>query len=279
MAFLSKLALSSIRNTHRAWPMKLGKELPARAGAFAAKRGFLKAEWFEFQPGLWMKLNVGDMIQETILLEGVWDPALTAMIQSTLKPGDVFLDVGAHAGYCTLLAAKQVGPTGVVLACEPNPASVRQLEANIERSRLGNVIVESTAIGDSTDPVTLFLNAESNSGMASLSKANVSGNTGLSVQCAPLDELVRKHGIERADLVKIDVEGAEMLVLRGMKDILRRLRPTVVLELEPHLLSSFGVTVSDVTQFLEDVDYSVSSLGMHSNFIGRPKAAALSNRY
>ena len=274
MAILSKFVQSCIRNTHRAWPMEFGKDLPAHVGAFLAKHGFLKAQWFEFQPGLWMKLNFGDLIQETILMEGNWDPSLTELINSVLKPGDVFLDVGAHAGYCTLIAAKRVGPSGRVLAAEPNPASVAQVKANLERSNLHNATVEGTAVGDSADPVTLFLNADMNSGMASLSKANVNGGTGISVPCTTLDALVAKYGIERANLVKIDVEGAELFVLRGMKEILKRLRPIVVLELEPHLLKSFGVSVEDVLTFLKGSGYSVTSLGSHGNYVGRPGAHA-----
>jgi FkbM family methyltransferase len=252
------------------WPFRLGKDLPVRIGAFATRIGLLTSEWYEFQPGLWMKVNARDLIQQTVLLEGVWDPSLTGFIESSLGPGDVFIDVGAHVGYFTLLASRQVGPAGAVLSIEPNPLALSQLEQNVARSHLPNVLVEHTACGDSTDRVRLHLHTESNSSMASLSSANATGGLAVEVPCTTLDQLIRRRGLTRVDLVKIDVEGAELAVLRGMSTIMRELRPVIVLELEPHLLQGFATTRDAIVRFLADSDYSLSPLGGHSNYVCRP---------
>jgi FkbM family methyltransferase len=271
---ISRVALSSIRLATRLWPLPFGKGVPAYIGAFATKLGLLHATWYEFQPGLWMQLNARDMIQQTILLEGTWDPFLTQFIEENLKPGDVFLDVGAHVGYFTLLAARRVTGTGTVLSIEPNPQALEQLRQNVARSRLANVLIADTACGDSYDPVRLYLHTESNSSMASLSAANATGGAAVDVRCTPLDSLCQDRGLHRVDLVKIDVEGAELSVLRGMKRILRDIRPVIVLELEPRLLSSFGETSESVHTLFAGYDYHVTPLGGHSNYVCRPGAAS-----
>jgi FkbM family methyltransferase len=270
---LSRIALSSIRFASRMWPLPFGKGLPAHLGAFATKIGMVNAEWYEFQPGLWMRLNVRDLIQQTILLEGMWDPALTGFIESTLKPGNVFIDVGAHVGYFTLLAGRRVGPSGAVLSIEPNPVAFNQLRQNVERSDLLNVLMAHTACGDSHDPVHLYLHSESNSSMASLSAANATSGVAVDVACTTLDDLCRDRGLTGIHLVKIDVEGAELSVLRGMRRILPEIRPVIVLELEPQLLAGFGSTTASIVSLLAEYDYHVDALGGHSNYVCRPGVA------
>lgn len=267
---LSRIALASIRLATRLWPLPFAQGVPARVGAFATKIGMLKAEWYEFQPGLWMRLNARDMIQQTILLEGIWDPALTGFIETSLKPGDVFIDVGAHVGYFTLLAARRVTEAGTVLSIEPNPAALEQLHQNVDRSRLKNVLIAHTACGDSYESVRLYLHTESNSSMASLSAANATGGIEVDVACSTLDDLCAERGVTRAHLIKIDVEGAELSVLRGMDRILREMRPIIVLELESRLLSAFGASTEVILALLAAYDYRVAPLGGHSNYVCRP---------
>jgi FkbM family methyltransferase len=270
---LSRLALASIRFATRLWPFPFGQGAPAHLGAFATKIGMLRPEWYEFRPGLWMQLNVRDLIQQTILLEGIWDPFLTSFIESTLKPGDVFIDVGAHVGYFTLLAGARVGLSGTVLAIEPNPVAMDQLCRNVSRSGLENVQTAHTACGDSHDLVRLYLHTESNTSMASLSSANATSGVAVDVSCTPLDDLCTERGLARVNLVKIDVEGAELPVLRSMTRLLRDTKPIVVLELEPRLLESFGTTSDEVVSFLAYHDYRVAALGGHSNYVCHPRGA------
>lgn len=267
---LSRAALSSIRVATRMWPLPFGKGVPAHLGAFATRIGLLGSEWYEFRPGLWMELNSRDLVQQTILLDGLWDEALTGLIETTLKPDDVFVDVGAHVGYFTLLASRQVGPAGSVLSIEPNPVALEQLRRNVERSHLRNVQVAHTACGDSHDAVRLYLHTESNSSMASLSPDNATGGAAVDVPCTTLDDLGKDRGITRVTLVKIDVEGAELSVLRGMERILREMRPVIVLEMEPHLLEGFGTSPDSLRMFLAAHGYHVAPLGGHSNYVCRP---------
>lgn len=267
---ISEMMVRAIRLTHRNWPLRVGQDLPNHLGARLAKRGWLKPIWHEFQPGLWMRLRIEDMTQETILLEDEWDPLLTNFTRKTLGLSDVFIDVGANAGYFSLIAAKCVGDSGKVLAIEPNPSVAEQLRDNVERNNLSQVIIEQTACSDSPSTMTLYLPDKSRLGQASLSKSNAGGVKSVLVKSVTLDQLIRDHALNRVTFVKIDVEGAELMVLRGMTETLRRLRPIIVLELVPNLLANLGTTKDEVIAFLSSFSYSIVSMGGHENYLCRP---------
>jgi len=117
----------------------------------------LDGAWYEFRPGLWIRLNARDLVQQTILLESMWDPALTDLVETTLGPGDALINVGAHVGYFTLLASQRVRPAGSVLSIERNPFALKQLRQNVEHSRLRNVRIEDIACRDEHDVARLHL--------------------------------------------------------------------------------------------------------------------------
>lgn len=272
MTSISRMAIAWIRFVRHVWPFQRGRELGAYVGAFATRVGLLGAEWYEVRPGLWMQLNMRDLVQQTILLEGAWDPALSKFIEATLSPGDVFVDVGAHVGYFTLLAARRVAASGAVLSIEPNPFAFEQLERNVQRSQLRNVFVEHTACGESRAVVPLYLHAESNSSMASLFSGKASSAGAVEVPCMTLDHLCEARRLQRVTLVKIDVEGAELFVLRGMKGVMKQMRPVIVIELHPNLLEDVGTPMHEVLTLLKDLDYVLEPMGGHSNYVCRPRA-------
>jgi len=218
-----------------------------------------------------MRLDISDLIQETILLEDHWDPLLTQLLRDELRPGNVFIDIGANVGYFTLLGAKYVGLDGKVLAIEPNPTVAVLLRQNLARSQLSNVMVEEVACSDSDSAprLVLYIPSDHNIAKASLSERNAGPGTRVEVESTTVDQLVVKHSLPRVDLIKIDVEGAELGVFRGMKETLARFRPSVVTELDPELLAACASTVEDVRDFMETFGYRVSSMGGHGNYLFR----------
>ena len=153
-----------------------------------------------------------------------------------------------------------------MLSIEPNPFAVRQ---NVERSQLENVFIEHTTCGESHDVVRLYLHTESNSSMASLFTESVSGDVAVEVPCT--NRLCQVHSLQRVKLVNVDVEGAELFVLRGMKQLMRELRPVIVVELHAQVLEAVGIPLHEVEAFLRDLDYVLEPLGGHSNYACRPK--------
>jgi FkbM family methyltransferase len=259
-ALLSSIEIGSIRLWNRYWPFGLGKELPNRLFSRATNWGLLGPVWYEFQPGLWMQLDVREIGQETILMENVWEPKTTRYLCGALGPGRVFLDIGANAGYFSLVASRCVGDSGKVLAVEPNPAMAVQVRQNVRRSDLRNITVSETACTDSVEERELFIGNLYNTGNSSLSRENLAWTKSVKVACTTIDRLVEEHRLHRVDLVKIDVEGAELQVLRGMQNTLERFRPQIVMELSPALLEGFSITSDTVQGHLSRQGYTVTPL-------------------
>jgi FkbM family methyltransferase len=128
-----------------------------------------------------------------------------------LGAGGVFVDIGANNGLFTLHAARLVGPQGMVLAIEPNPAMLDRLRYNIQVNEFGNVRVAGTAVGEKTGSALLYLNGK-NHGEGSL-YANPGHCISIKVSVVPLVDLLRSHDVEQVDALKIDTEGYEDRVL------------------------------------------------------------------
>jgi len=190
----------------------------------------------------------------------VWEPHSIQAVADHLSPGATFIDVGAHIGYYSLKAAVIVGPTGHVLSIEPNPQTLPKLRANIEASSDRMATVWPVACAASESTLQFYAAPESNTGESSLSKENASQEgaapKAYSVRARPLDGIVKEARLDRVDVIKIDVEGAELEVLKGAARTLDEYRPVLIIELVPDQLKSMGASVDQVTQFLAAHGYS-----------------------
>src|SRR5262245_45684412 len=124
-----------------------------------------------------------------------------------LKPGDIFVDIGANAGIFTTMGAKQVGPRGRVIAIEPAPKMVDRLRANVAANGFTNVAVFEMAVGSTSGFQTLHLKPGSH-GEYSLASGSMGGSSS-EVQVAPLADIITAAGVDRIDYLKIDIEGFE----------------------------------------------------------------------
>jgi FkbM family methyltransferase len=194
------------------------------------------------------------------LVEGLYEAATHAFLKHALSPGDVYIDVGANIGTHVLPASRYVGELGAVIAIEPNPDMVRRLLANLRLNAAHNVRVLQVAAGDQSGAFKLVVHpyhpgngqlvAESEATPEYLAdleaKIRANPHAGLSdfpefgkdlapeeawqgfvqeVTMAPFSQLVCEYDAARAAVVKIDVEGAEMSVLRGGEFLWSRERP------------------------------------------------------
>jgi FkbM family methyltransferase len=133
------------------------------------------------------------------------------------KPGDTVVDVGAHIGLYTIIAAKRVGPTGKVIAIEPNPENCNVLERNVELNKLTNIIILECAAFSSNTKLKLYSPGKER-GFTKLSTVmsnRATTETFLDVDGNTLDHLMLMHGITQVNWIKIDVEGAEYEALKG----------------------------------------------------------------
>ena len=162
-------------------------------------------------------------------LVGTAEPHLQRLIREYVRAGDTVYDVGANMGYVTLSLAKRVGPGGRVVAFEPVPQSLDLLRSNIADNRLANVQVFDAAASDRTGEAVIRI-AE-NLATASLvwHKHEQSVHETV-IRTVAIDELIDAGKIPRPKFVKIDVEGAEALVLQGMRRTLAAARPVLFVE-------------------------------------------------
>jgi FkbM family methyltransferase len=225
--------------------------------------GLLGPARVEVEPGLSFVLDPRDLIGITILRYGFWQQEVWDSLAPDLKEGSVFLDVGAHIGYFSIKAVPKVGRTGRVVSFEPNPETLVLLRDNVRANHAGNVVVEPIACTDRDQMLTLYAAPSMNTGASSLSRENADLNykeppRPYPVHGRPIDEVVRELGLSRVDAIKVDVEGAEVTVLRGAFNTLRTFHPKVVIEIVAQQLASFQTTPDQLISILKDAGYNHS---------------------
>ena len=174
---------------------------------------------------------------------------LHRLLDRAIRPGHLVVDVGANVGYNTVYAATRVGRDGWVVAVEPAADNVAVLRENIAANALHNVVVHQTAAGRTNEVRDLFLRGDM-SAVNSLFPESVYASVTevVQVKVMPLDDLVEGH----ADVVKIDVEGAELDVLTGMTRLLRYSGIQLIVEWHPRLQEAAGYSADALPTFLLD---------------------------
>ncbi len=177
---------------------------------------------------------------------GTYDEYLRRRLVEFLKPGMKVLDVGAHIGYFSLVAARQVGPAGTVWAFEPVSENYELLSKNVERNAYTNIVAVPKAVSNRSGPLPLFLSAMV-SGAHSVVRDQWSCGQ-VVVSATTLDEFLASVGWPHIDLVKMDIQGGEMMALQGATQFLARNRPLrLIVEFWPAGLEASG---TDPKQFL-----------------------------
>jgi FkbM family methyltransferase len=218
--------------------------------------------------GLRFTGTLSGAIQRIVWHFGVFEPNLSAFLRAHLKPGDVFVDVGANVGYFSLLAAKLVGPTGKVVAVEAAPATYDALQAALALNGVTNARAINEAAFDSVSRLAIYtVDDEENAGGASVVKAV--GPPIAEVPARPLADMLTDDEIARLRLVKIDVEGAEVAAVAGVLVAVPRMPATVqfVVEVLPEtraaIIAAFA-TVGMAPQVLPNpirpIDYPHEAL-------------------
>jgi FkbM family methyltransferase len=165
-----------------------------------------------------MNLSLDDRLQRHIYF-GIYERDETKCLKSMIQNGAVVFDIGANIGYYTLLLKSLVGITGKVHSFEPVPSNFAKLAKAVEINNLTNVFLNQVAVSDASGNAILYTaGVAGECGWASI--VQPSRGEFFEVRAISIDDYVAAHSIDRIDLVKIDVEGAEMRVLNGMAKLL-----------------------------------------------------------
>ena len=193
--------------------------------------------------GTTVDLTLGNDNSLCLYVCGSFEPNEFAFLDRVLKPGMVFVDVGANDGYYTLFAARRVGPTGLVIAAEPSSRERAHLQRNLGRNGLDNVTVVPAAIGAASGLADLHLAHGVHAGhntLGAFAHDDVVRASLERVAIEPLDSVVTRLGLTHVDFVKIDVEGAEARVIAGAMKVLGSMRPILLLEVNDKALRAQG---------------------------------------
>lgn len=240
--------------------VRRGSSLMRRAVGKARVSRFTKAEWKRTRDGFWMYLDPGQFIDREIVRNGgVWEPALRSLLRSCLRPGDAFVDVGAHKGFDTCLAATLVGPSGFVMGIDPDPRAFLGLSENVRRNAFGQVHLHNTALGAARGTISLSLTktlGNTSSFPNRIAIAEVVET--IQVPVTTLDQLLADSeiGSRPLPLIKVDAEGAEPVIFRGMREVIARYRPMLALEINYASLQAAGFSVAEFKRDLARAGYT-----------------------
>jgi FkbM family methyltransferase len=218
---------------------------------FSWQKGWLRApqgrDEVRLRDGRTLLCDLSDSTQRTMAL-GLFEPAETRVVTKILKPGDTFIDVGAHIGWFTTIAARQIGADGCVIACEPYPPNAAVLRGNLALNDLRNVRLVEMALG--SEPGELSLAQTSDSG--SVTALDWGPGQRTTTAMTTLDEVAADAPV--ITLLKMDVEGWEPHVLRGGRGTLRRTR-NVLFEINKSALKKADSSADELYNLLREAGF------------------------
>jgi FkbM family methyltransferase len=214
----------------------------------------------------YMNLNPGEHIQQQLLWYGHYEKEIGDLLLAVLGPEDVFLDTGANIGYFSLLAAAKK-PGAKIFAFEPSSLAFEKLKQHIRENNFQNIMAIQAAAGDDESEADLFLSAPENSGMSSLAKPENYMGRHEKVSVIRIDDWFHQVRLKKISVVKIDVEGFELAVLKGMQKVIQDFQPLIISEINQQTLSAFGCNPQDIFTFMGKQGYEKFVLTERGNLI------------
>ncbi|MEX2607374.1 MAG: FkbM family methyltransferase [Kiritimatiellia bacterium] len=220
----------------------------------------LGKNWNIWSPGTWEA-------QHMAMAEDV----LRDVVRRELKPGDVTYDIGANVGMYATLMSREIGKKGHLVAIEANPLCISYLQTNLSlNSCFDNYTILPVAVSERCELIPFTIDY-GNSNLATLQGTEAfNWKTGheILVHAEPLDNLIFENGLRYPDFIKLDIEGAEAMALRGMQKILSDHKPTLFIELH-----GLNAAVHSL-HILEELAYAVESAESGATFPSSDTLAA-----
>ena len=253
--WFKSLARELFRWYLRRFPLRDGKARFYRLGhqALAPEERFATVT---LDRGFRMTLDLQDAEQLKIYFYGHYHERYEAkLIETLLTPGEVFWDIGANIGYFSLVAATALKGRGQVVAFEPGQAAFARLTDNVALNAFGNLTTYPLAVAAAPGEARLYRAADIADTGASLYSPGESQAAYEVCRTVSLDEFRRQESLPCPTLIKVDVEGAELAVLRGAPELISRDHPLLLLEMEEKNLAAAGASKGLIQEFLLPLGY------------------------
>jgi FkbM family methyltransferase len=163
-----------------------------------------------------IKLRPWDLIGSRVFFYGTWEPVISDFVRTCVPSGAVVVDIGANIGYYSLLFSRLVGPAGQVYAVEPSPSIRSDLNENIDRNGITNVVVVPYGVSNRSAKLPFYLNDKGNLGKSHFGGASEGYHLEAELEVRRLCEVIDNDALSRTALIKIDVEGMENEVLEDV---------------------------------------------------------------
>jgi FkbM family methyltransferase len=191
---------------------------------------------------------------------GTYEPAVQDALSASLGLGQVFYDIGANIGFFSLIAARKVGREGRVYAFEPVPRNARSIELSARLNGFDTLEVFADAVGAAAGRATLLLARHIGGAVLAFLGPPPDLSSSIEVPLITIDAAIQRYDLRPPHLIKIDVEGAELDVLHGMKDTLLAHRPKLICEVDDATSCGADNKARAVSDFLLSAGYEVSSI-------------------
>ena len=194
-------------------------------------------------------------------VSGLYERSVQDFLQATLRAGDVFVDAGANVGFLTMLGARLVGPTGSIHAFEPVPENVSVIRRNLAVNGFRNGAVISKALGATAGTENIWITHHPGGAtLASVGEVPRDASEQIEVQRTTLDHWIDTVHLESIRVIKVDVEGAELDVLRGMPRLLARFRPILLVELDATTAEGLQQKEGELVRYCERIGYKTERM-------------------
>ena len=212
-----------------------------------------------FAQNHWMEIFENPEISP-LKKDKIYEQETTIFIRDYLNEGDTVWDVGANIGYFTLEFARCVGSSGKVLSFEPHPEIFKVLQRNVSRNKYQNISLQNFACGEETTISKLYFSTE-NEGNHKIVE-NSSSNDSVEIKVVKLSSFLETHPPR---LIKMDIEGAELLALKGLgADYIKNSNVDFVIEYHPYEMSFFNIDGEELLDFFIDAGYKFRNLATGS---------------
>lgn len=215
----------------------------------------------DFDGKFQMCLRLSEHMQRRIFWMGYYSTEIAALLKKELQSEMVVVDVGANIGEITLVAAQCVGAQGKVIAFEPVTTIAEKLTRHVQINNLNHVVIIKEALGkEAGGQIPIYIScgqdvSDEHQGLASLYGAELGEEPIEYVKINTLDSAVNSLSLARLDLIKIDIEGGELACLQGAKEVLRRFKPMLIIEVQEFSAQQAGWKVKELFEYLEGFGY------------------------